>query len=148
MKSMKLPFVLAVVALATACGGSSAEGTETAHHEEAAGGEQHPEGHPAIPANLSALHDVLAPAWHSEAGATRAGVACTNAARLDEESRGVASSAPPEGVDPTAWGTAADELTAASAALVAECGASGPAVEERLSSVHDAFHALLDLQQH
>jgi hypothetical protein len=146
MKPIHLSVVLALATLVPACGGGSSQSTETAHQEQAAGGEQHPAGHPTIPANLTALHGVLAPTWHSEAGATRAGMACTNAARLDEESRVVASSSAPEGVDATAWGAAVEQLTATSAALVAECGASGPAVEERLSTFHDAFHALLDMQ--
>ncbi|GAB4210493.1 MAG: hypothetical protein OHK0013_31170 [Sandaracinaceae bacterium] len=146
MKPLHPFVVLALATLVPACGGSSSQSTETAQQEQGAGGEQHPAGHPRIPANLSALHGVLAPTWHSEAGATRAGLACTNAARLDEESRMVSSSSPPEGVDVTAWGAAVEQLTATSAALVAECAASGPAVEERLSTFHDAFHALLDLQ--
>jgi hypothetical protein len=147
MTPLRLSVILALAALAPACGGGSSQSTETAHHEQGAGGEDHhSEGHPRIPGNLTALHDVLAPTWHAEPGATRAGMGCTNAARLDEESRAVASSPAPAGVDAAAWGTAAAQLTAASAALVAECGASGPEVEARLSTLHDAFHALLDLQ--
>jgi hypothetical protein len=144
MKITKLLSVLALGASVAACGGSSTQAAEPAHAETE--GAEHPEGHPTIPPELSALHDVLAPTWHSEPGATRAGMACTNAARLDEESRALAAAPAPEGVDAAQWGATAEQLTAGSAALVAECGASGPAVEERLATFHDAFHALLDLR--
>jgi len=101
-----------------------------------------------MPASLTALHDVLRPVWHAEAGATRAGLACTNAARLDTASREVASAAAPTGVDAAAWSRAATQLTTTCTALVAECSASGPAVEAKLSTYHDAFHALVDLARH
>lgn len=145
MKITQLLCVLALGASVSACGGSSNQAAEPAHAESE--GAEHPEGHPTIPPELGALHDVLAPTWHSEPGATRAAMACTNAARLDEESRVVAAASVPEGVDAAQWSAATEQLTTTCAALVAECTASGPAVEERLSTYHDAFHALLDLRR-
>jgi hypothetical protein len=118
---------------------------EGEHHE----GEHHGEGHHGqMPASLASLHGVLRPVWHSEPGAARAGLACTNASRLDTESRAVAAAAAPAGVDAAAWSAAATQLTTTCAALVAECSASGPAVEAKLSTYHDAFHALVDLARH
>ncbi len=145
MKTLKILCLLALSASVVACGGSSTETAEPTHDESGHGAE-HPADHPQIPAELTALHGVLAPTWHSEPGATRAGMACTNAASLDEESRTLAAAAAPESVDATAWGAATTQLTTASAALLAECSASGPAAEERLTTLHDAFHALLDMR--
>jgi hypothetical protein len=138
------------------CAGHEGEHGEhgEGHHGEGHGGEHHGEGHhgeghhPQMPASLTALHDVLRPVWHSEPGAARAGLACTNAARLDTESRAVAAAAAPAGVDAAAWRTAATQLTTTCAALVAECSASGPAVESKLTTYHDAFHGLVDLARH
>ncbi len=100
-----------------------------------------------MPSNLAALHDVLAPVWHSEPGATRASGACAQAGRLDEASRGVAAASTPEGVDATAWGSAVQQLSAASSALVAECRTPGPGAETRLATLHTVFHQLLDMQR-
>lgn len=142
MTSPKILLSLAIAALLSACGGS-ASNTSAAEPEHAEGhGEEH---HHAMPASLASLHDVLAPTWHAEPGATRAGLACTNAAQLDERSRAVAADAPPEGVDAAAWSSGTEALTAGATALVTECGAAGPAVEERLSTFHDAFHTLMDM---
>lgn len=139
-----LLLALGTTVLLSACGGGGSSAAEPEPQGEA-GGEEHAGHHPAIPAVLSPLHGVLAPVWHSEPGATRAGLACTNAAQLEQESRTVAAATVPEGVDAAAWGAGTEALTAGVSALVAECGASGPAVEERLSAYHDAFHVLLDL---
>lgn len=140
---------IAITLFLSACGGSSAGSTSEPATSEAQGGEQAEQGgaHPSMPPELVALHDVLAPVWHAEPGATRAELACAEASRLDEESRAVAAAAPPEGVDPSAWSAAAERLSAGSAALVSECGAAGTEVETRLSELHDAFHALLDMRR-
>jgi hypothetical protein len=133
------------------CDGEEAEEGhhEGEHHAHGEGGEHHGEGHHAqMPASLATLHGVLRPVWHSEPGAARAGLACTNASRLDTESRAVAAAAAPAGVDAAAWSAAATQLTTTCAALVAECGASGAAVEAKLSTYHDAFHALVELARH
>ena len=94
--------------------------------------------------SLTALHDVLAPTWHAEPGATRAGLACTNAAQLEERARAVAADPAPEGQDAAAWTELTTQLTTTASALGAECTASGPAVEERLGAFHDAFHAIIE----
>lgn len=149
----KTPILVFVLALSLAGCGSSSSSSETAtggdqtggeeHHGEGHHGEgHHGGGHHAMSPALESLHDVLAPTWHSEPGATRAALACTNAAQLEERSRAVAA-APAEG-DATTWTAQTTALTDAAAALVAECSASGPAAEERLSALHDAFHALME----
>jgi hypothetical protein len=166
MNSHALPIV-ALASLLAACGGQSAQtpsttttaassgseqSTATAagehHGGEHHGGGHHGGGHHAMPQNLAPLHDVLAPVWHSTPGATRATAACAQAGRLDEASRGVASAASPEGVDPAAWGAAATRLAEASTALVTECRTPGPGAEARLETLHTIFHQLLDMQRH
>ncbi len=140
MKNSLLAFV--VVASLAGCGGSTSS-TETATHDEQSGGETHHDEH-GWSASLTAMHDVLAPCWHAEPGATRAALACTNASELDARAQAVAADATPEGQDADGWSAATTQLTSATAALVAECSASGPAAEERLGAIHDAFHVLIE----
>lgn len=154
--ALTLVLVCALAGL-VGCGGASSGG-ETASSEEHSGGEGHHgehgahhgeghhggEGHHAMSPALTSLHDVLAPTWHAEPGATRAGLACTNAAQLEERARAVAADPAPEGQDAAAWAELTTQLTTTAAALTSECTASGPAVEERLSTFHDAFHAIVE----
>ncbi len=141
-----LLIAFSTTALLCACGGGSSSGASEPAAQTEAGGEEHHGGHHhAIHPALAQLHGVLAPTWHAEPGATRAGLACTNAAQLEQESSAVAAAAVPEGVDAAAWSAGTATLTSTASALVAECSASGPAVEERLGTYHDAFHVLLDL---
>jgi hypothetical protein len=149
--SLALTLVCALTGL-VGCG-SSSSGSETASSETQSGGEGHGhhgeghhggEGHHAMSPALTSLHDVLAPTWHAEPGATRAGLACNNAAQLEERARAVAADPAPEGQDAAAWAELTTQLTSTAAALTSECTASGPAVEERLSTFHDAFHAIVE----
>lgn len=147
MKNSSLALLVVLCALTGLVGcGSSSSGGETASTEQSAGGEEHHggEGHHEMSPSLTALHDVLAPTWHAEPGATRAGLACTNAAQLEERARAVAADPAPEGQDAAAWTELTTQLTTTASALGAECTASGPAVEERLSTFHDAFHAIIE----
>lgn len=130
----------------TASGGEHSGG-EGHHGEEGhhGGGEGHGGGHHgAMSPAVESLHDVLAPTWHSEPGATRAGLACTNAAQLEERSRAVAAEPAPEGKTAEEWAALTSALVDGAAALTSECSASGPAVEARLSAFHDAFHAIME----
>jgi ABC-type glycerol-3-phosphate transport system substrate-binding protein len=145
MKKTSIALTLLVCALALVGCGSSSSSNETASSGEQSGGESPGgEGHHAMSPSLTALHDVLAPTWHAEPGATRAGLACTNAAQLEERARAVAADPAPEGQDAAAWTELTTQLTTTASALGAECTASGPAVEERLGAFHDAFHAIIE----
>lgn len=150
--------LLALVLSLAGCGGGSSEPAH-AEHAEHSGDEHHGEHghgehghhghgehghHHAATPGLGALHDVLAPTWHSEPGATRAALACENAAQLEERAQAVAAEAAPEGRDAAAWTEQTTQLTSSASALVAECSVSGPAVEARLSEFHDAFHVLIE----
>jgi hypothetical protein len=148
---MKTLVILAcALALSLVGCGSSSSSSETASSGEHAGGESHHgEGHGAghhgaMSPAVEALHDVLAPTWHSEPGATRAALACTNAAQLEERSRAVAAEPAPEGQTAEQWAGLTGALVDGATALSSECTASGPAVEERLSTFHDAFHAIVE----
>jgi hypothetical protein len=155
MNNTSIALTLLVCALTTLVGcGSSSSGSETGSSEAQSGGEGHHRGeghhgegeghHHAMSPSLTSLHDVLVPTWHSEPGTTRAGLACTNAAQLEERARAVAADPAPEGQDAAAWTELTTQLTTTAAALTSECTASGPAVEERLSTFHDAFHAIIE----
>ena len=120
-----------------ACGGGAAQGDT--HAEHAHGHEM------ARVAEIDALHDVLAPVFHAEAGATRAAAACEHASELHDRSAAVHAASPPAGVDGSHWNDETTELVSASDALVAECGASGPEVEQRLEGLHVRFHGVMEL---
>jgi hypothetical protein len=150
-----LTFLACALALSlVGCGSSSSSETASSgehsggegHHGEGHHGEDHHGGghHGAMSPAVASLHDVLAPTWHSEPGATRAGLACTNAAQLEERSRAVAAEPAPEGQTAEAWAGLTGALVDGASALSSECTASGPAVEERLSTFHDAFHAIVE----
>jgi hypothetical protein len=83
--------------------------------------------------------------FHAEAGAVRAAAACEHASALHDRSAAVQAAAAPAGVDGAHWQDETSELVRASDALTAECAASGPAVEERLSDVHSRFHGVMEL---
>lgn len=114
-------------------------GCACGHHGE------HGEHHGARVAEVDALHGELAPVFHQDAGPARATAACEHAADFRRGSGDVAGAAAPEGSDAAAWSTATASLVSAADALAGECAAAGPAVEERLVSFHDAFHAVMDL---
>jgi len=143
MNLRKLAQVVVSLSLA-ACGGGAAEEHSGAHGgnhgANGGGGEQHA----ALPPTLDAFHDVLAPAWHSEPGATRSTEACTAAPSLRERAAVVQSDAAPEGVDAAAWTEATAALVANTDALVATCAEQGADGEARLAAVHEAFHALVE----
>lgn len=136
-------------ALFVACGGGSGEsssGSSTAPGNATAGDETAPAGSPtASPTpEVDELHDALAPVFHMEAGTGRATAACEASARFGSLSRAVQGAAAPAGADAAGWATAGTNLVTTADALSAECTATGPAVEERLSTFHDAFHAVMD----
>lgn len=144
MTLRKLALVLVASLSLAACGGGAAEehgGEHGGHHGEHGGGGEH---HAALPPALDAFHDVLAPAWHSEPGATRSTEACTAAPTLRERAGTVQSDAAPEGVDAAAWTEATAALIANTEALVATCAEQGADGEAKLSAVHEAFHALVE----
>jgi hypothetical protein len=153
-KSTILGWALVGALVGVGCGGGSAESTEAqSQSDEHAGGEQageHHEGegegdeHAGLPPSVEAFHSAMAPVWHSEAGESRASLACENAGTLVERADGITTSAMPEGVDQSGWATATSALVSAAADLNTACEAGGADAEAKLSAVHDAFHAVVD----
>ena len=117
-------------------GSHCAMGCECGHHGEHGG---------ARVAEVDALHGVLAPVFHQDAGPARATAACEHAADFRRGATAVQGVAAPEGTDAAAWAGATLTLVSTADALGNECAAVGPAVEERLVAFHDAFHAVMDL---
>lgn len=149
MNAIRIVLILSLTGLLAACGGGSSSSSETSGAgpgNATAGDETRPEGAPvASPTpEVDELHDELAPVFHMEAGAARATAACEHAERFAALSRSVQGATVPEGGDAAAWATAGTNLVTSADAITAECGATGPAVEERLTAFHDAFHAVLD----
>jgi hypothetical protein len=121
------------------CGGHR-EGGEGRHEGR---GEHEGAGEASLPPTLAGFHETVAPVWHSEPGAGRATLACGAAAQLRERAGAVQSGEVPAGVDAAAWTPAAATLVTTADALVATCTAQGADVEAKLTSLHEAFHALV-----
>jgi hypothetical protein len=140
MKMVHLGFCLSVfglfVACGVACGGeaqpaaspSQTTGSEPKEGEHAGHHEEHGQLSPA----LKDFHGVIAPVWHSDAGAVRVEKTCSSAKSIQDKAQ--------------ATGDAA--LIAAAGALDPACAAPGrPDVEAKLTAVHERFHALAEKKQ-
>lgn len=108
----------AVLILLIACGG---------HEEHAEHPGEHHEEHPLSPA-LQGFHDVLAPVWHSDPGATRLAKACDSSTAMVDK---VAAVNDPELI------TAVSEMAKA-------CVSDKSQVEFKLGRVHERFHQLME----
>lgn len=136
------------------CQGGHAHGHEHGGDRHEHGhGEGHNEGghghhHGAMSAELHALHEVLRPVWHSTPGAERVGLACGAAADLSAKSTAVGAAAAPAGVDSAAWAAQTTTMSTAFGEMQSACGATprvDATVEAKLTTAHDAFHALIDM---
>jgi hypothetical protein len=141
--------LIASAFLLPACGGSSSSdesaATETAGGEHAHGehhGEHH-DHHAALPAEVNALHDELAPVWHQEPGATREAGACEHAASFRTHTTAVQGAAAPAGADAERWSTATTNLSTTVDALGAACVA-GAGVDAAFEAYHTAFHGVME----
>lgn len=165
-------FVLVLSALLFgACGGSSesAEGSSTTggehceheghcehcdHHEEHGGdcehGDcghehgEHGEHHAAMPAEIAALHEELAPVFHQDPGTARGASACEHAESFRAHATTIQAMTAPEGADAAGWTSATATLSSEAEALATDCGAGGANADARLDSFHGAFHAVME----
>lgn len=158
MKNAILPSAILLVA---ACGGSEPTATEhgDSHaehqqmhesHNHAEHGEENPEhDHAELPPEIDSFHNALREVWHSEPGDGRAALACENAGTFGERAEAVAAMQTPADADETGFRSATDQLVAGATALSTSCE-NGPAAdtEEKLSSLHDAFHGLTEAIGH
>lgn len=98
------------------------------HHEH---GEEHKDGHDELgkaSPELKAFHEVLAPVWHSPAGADRVKKACDAQASFTEKANTTKDA----------------ELIAKSGDLAKSCGGDRAKVEEALAAIHERFHRLAE----
>ena len=144
---MKYPSLALALAVA-ACGSSSppAEDPPKAPHAQgsAHGGHgEHGGHHHELAGGMKAFHDVLAPPYHMAAGPERVEKTCQAVAGMRDASGKIAGE--PKG-DADKWKTASKALADGVEALDKACQASGRAdVAAKLETVHDGFHALMDL---
>ena len=88
----------------------------------------HPDDHVQLSPALEGFHDVLAPVWHSDPGATRVGKACDASTAMVDK---VAATNDPE-------------LISAVSEMAKTCMSPDHAqVEAQLTKVHERFHALI-----
>lgn len=125
-----------------ACGGSASappasarhgEGHEHGEHGHGEHGHEHGEHgeHAKLSPALKDFHEVLAPVWHSPAGAERVAKTCTASETLSAKA--------------TATGDA--ELIASTAETKKACAATGrpvEVVESAIMKVHQRFHAIAE----
>lgn len=137
-----LPFVLL---LSLACGGSSAETVDHAHHDHGHGGETADDHHhhhhhddAEAPPALRAFHAAFREAWHSDrSGAT----VCPGATDLQDAAEAAVEESAEAHPEVTA------RVSATADAFVAACQAEpegGERFDAAFSAFHDAFHELLD----
>ncbi len=125
------------------CGHSSGGEGDCNHQGGEHGGHEGGEAEVALPPAVAAFHETVAPVWHSEPGAGRATLACGAAANLRERAGALQTAEAPTGVDAAAWTAASATLVTSTDELAATCTAQGADVEAKLTSVHEAFHALV-----
>jgi hypothetical protein len=113
------------------------------HHDGKGHGAKEHGGHHDLGGALGAFHDVLAPVYHMEKGAARDEKTCASVGAMRDTGAKVA--AEPAG-DAAAWTPAAETLSKRIDELDTACKAAGhPDAPAKLESLHDAFHALMDL---
>lgn len=144
---MSIPRIGLITLVLLGCASSTpraAEGTTAATHPENSGG-GHGHRHHDLPAPVTAYHDILAPLWHSDAGAARDARTCEQAATLGERASAVQAMPVPERAQEAAWRSAATQLATTTSALGAACGATPRGdIAAALGAVHTAFHGLLE----
>jgi hypothetical protein len=136
---------LLIIALLAACGskesttpvgkaGSAAEAhSETGEHEMA------------MPPELEAFHDVLAPRWHAEKGQKRMDDTCAAVPDFQKDADAIAKATPPRSANADAWTNGTKQLVAAVAGLDTACkGKDLAAFETAFEKVHESFHVLLE----
>jgi hypothetical protein len=147
--SFALPLLLATSLVGvTACGASASSNAPNAEPGQRHHGpeEEHGRHGHQFEGGLKSFHDVLAPVWHQDKGLARVDGACDKASSLSSLARSLETDPPPAGAasDEAGWKTDAHELVLAADALEPACAAEGRTdVEARLTTLHDAFHALL-----
>jgi len=148
---------MAVLA-AVACGGTTKPDTlETARqnqnhdtrYADHSGEPGHKEGGEAeemaaLPPEVKAFHDTLAPRWHGEHGAQRTAETCAAIPQFHTQADAIAAAAPPKGAEAAAWAARAKQLADAVAALDAACKAGDATFEPAFAEVHHRFHAVME----
>lgn len=141
--------LFAILIVAAGCGGKSAEPTTPAPAPE--GGEhaghgaehEHEGGHPELTPEMHAFHDQLAPLWHAEPGPQRQADTCDSIPTLEQGVASIAAAPVPAGVDGATWTGAVGALDTSLDELQTSC--AGAEFDATFSTVHDRFHALMDL---
>jgi len=136
---------LLIIALLAACG--SKESTTPAAKEPVAGahGEHEEHGEMAMPPELKAFHDVLAPRWHAEKGQKRTDDTCAAVPDFQKDADAIAKATPPRSAHADAWTNGTKALVGAVGELDAACKAKDAAAfETAFEKVHQSFHTLLE----
>lgn len=146
---------LSIGLFAFGCGGSTppAEGAhghgEHGEHGEHKHGEHGEHGdHPKMTAEVSAMHDVLAPLWHAEKSPERENKTCEAVPTFEERAGAIDKTVPESArANEAGYHAAAQGLITSVGALKAECAkpAGGRAdFDAKFKDMHEAFHKVMD----
>ncbi|MBX7084106.1 MAG: hypothetical protein K1X88_33165 [Nannocystaceae bacterium] len=109
------------------------EGAEHEHEHQFAGG-------------VKSFHDTMAPLWHAPKDDARVGNTCAAAAELVAKAGTIESEPmPAAATDADAWKTRSGELSAAAKGLQTTCSGDRKDFEAAFTTMHEAFHALIEL---
>ncbi len=145
----KKPSSIVVLALGLALAGCSKKDAAPTTSPEPAPAQ--PAGEPAhqhhFEGAVKSYHDVLKPLWHAEAGEQRTSDTCAAAADLVAKAGAIEAEPVPAaaGGKDDAWKAQAAALTAASKELEAVCAGDRAAFDATFGTLHDRFHALIEL---
>jgi hypothetical protein len=147
---MRIPAIL-LLSMLLACGPSSSaetastSGGESGHHgHHGEHHEEHGDHHAALPAEVNALHDELAPVWHQEPGPGRTAAGCEHAASFRAHAATIQGIGAPDGASAEVWAAATASLASSAETLASECAASSANAEAAFDAFHTAFHGVMD----
>jgi hypothetical protein len=146
------PLSILVLALALAgCSKKDGAAPSTNPEPAATGDATKPAGEPAhehgFEGAVKSFHAVLSPLWHAEAGEQRTNDTCTAAADLVTKAGAIEAEPVPAaaGGKDDAWKAQATALTTAAKELQTVCSGDRATFDATFSTMHDAFHALIEI---
>ena len=136
--------ILAFVVAAFGCS-KSKPATSTVEHSD----EMHADEHAGQPAAVVAFHDKLSPLWHAAPGQARTTDTCGAIGDFNARLDGLDQAEVPAGVDAVAWSERIGGLRTSVGEMGEDCANNqAGAFEAKFETVHNSFHALIELLPH
>lgn len=140
-------FLAVAFVLAAACGGKSTPATSTIEHADHMG--QGHDEHGAMPPEVVAFHDRLAPLWHAAPGPERTTGACDAMGDFNQLIANLEKAPAPPTVESALWSERVAGLHTALSEFGIDCVEHDAAgFDAKFETMHNAFHALIDTLPH